>query len=61
MLLTHASQPHTNCRAPNCWVVGLDVTHKCRITKQQLESLAGRGKYGTFLRDISQFYLQYHK
>lgn len=41
--------------------MGLDVTHTCHLTQAQLESLAGQGRYGTFLRDISQFYLQYHK
>lgn len=46
---------------PNCYVVGLDVTHQCRMTAQQLDGLQGRGRHGTFLRSISQFYLDYHR
>ena len=34
-----------------------------RLSRWQpaIDALAGRGRHGTFLRDISQFYLQYHK
>jgi uridine nucleosidase len=42
-------------------MVGLDVTHKCVMTGRQLEGMAGRGRHGTFIRDISKFYLEYHK
>ena len=30
-------------------------------TAQQLDGLQGRGRHGTFLRSISQFYLDYHR
>lgn len=41
-------------------VVGLDVTHSVSITGQQLRSLRNRGRFGSFLGQISKFYLQYH-
>lgn len=48
-------------RMSNCWVLGLDVTHECTITKEQIDALIGTGKYGTFLHNITQFYLEYHR
>ncbi len=48
-------------RVPNCYVVGLDVTHQCCMTAAQIDGLEGRGRHGTFLRSISQFYLDYHR
>lgn len=48
-------------RAPNCWVVGLDVTHECRLTGKQIDDLAVQGRHGAFLSRITQFYLQYHR
>jgi uridine nucleosidase len=48
-------------RLPNCWLVGLDVTHKCCMSAGAIEGMAGRGRHGTFLRDITQFYLGYHR
>eukprot|EP00892_Ulva_mutabilis_P009664 jgi/Ulvmu1/706/UM010_0078.1 len=42
------------------YVVGLDVTHDCIFTGSQLTALKGQGKYGTFLSEITQFYLRYH-
>ena len=30
------------------------------LPPKQIDSLEGRGKYGSFLRAITQFYLQYH-
>jgi uridine nucleosidase len=42
-------------------VVGLDVTHECRLTGTQVGELAGRGRHGAFLSSITQFYLQYHR
>lgn len=48
-------------RVPNCWLVGLDVTHECRMSAAAIEGLAGRGRHGTFLRAITQFYLAYHR
>ena len=42
-------------------MVGLDVTHQCLMTAGQIEGMAGRGRHGTFLRDITQFYLGYHR
>lgn len=48
-------------RAKNMYMVGLDVTHTCLLTGDQLSSLKGQGHYGTFLSDISEYYLQYHR
>ncbi|KAL6779784.1 hypothetical protein ACKKBG_A13710 [Auxenochlorella protothecoides x Auxenochlorella symbiontica] len=48
-------------KAPNCWVVGLDVTHQCQLSRRQLDGLQGVGRHGSFLSAISQFYLSYHK
>lgn len=48
-------------RAPNCWVLGLDVTHRCVMRREEIEAVAGRGRHGTFLHAITQFYLQYHQ
>ena len=45
----------------NCYVLGLDVTHKCRMSTGDIEDIKGRGKHGTFLHSITQFYLQYHR
>lgn len=59
--LLRAAWPAASRRLPNCWVVGLDVTHRCRLSAQQIEGMAGVGRHGTFLRDISQFYLEYHR
>lgn len=58
----HRSVPiRTARRVPNCWVVGLDVTHQCRMSAAAIEGLAGRGRHGTFLHSITQFYLDYHR
>lgn len=48
-------------RLPNCWVLGLDVTHRCLMQRDSIDALAGKGKYGDFLQSITQFYLDYHK
>ena len=48
-------------QSPNIRMVGLDVTHKCIMYKEQMNALQGQGKYGTFLHQICQFYLQYHR
>lgn len=48
-------------QTPNTRLVGLDVTHKCTMTRQQMDDLKGQGRYGTFLQQICQFYLQYHR
>lgn len=48
-------------RMPNTYVVGLDVTHKCVLTAAQIDGMEGRGRHGTFLRSITQFYLDYHR
>jgi len=42
-------------------VVGLDVTHSCLFTAEDLQGLAGHGLFGTFLHEITRFYLQYHR
>jgi uridine nucleosidase len=48
-------------RVPNCWLLGLDVTHSCLLKGTSIASMKGKGKHGTFLHDITQFYLGYHK
>lgn len=48
-------------QSPNIRMVGLDVTHKCVMHREQMDALSGQGKYGTFLNQICQFYLQYHR
>ena len=48
-------------RVPNCWVLGLDVTHRCIMPQAAIESAKGRGRHGDFLHAITQFYLQYHQ
>lgn len=45
----------------NVRLLGLDVTHQCRMTQEDIDGVRGRGEYGTFLHSISQFYLQYHR
>lgn len=45
----------------NVRVVGLDVTHSCQFTAEDLAGLAGQGRFGTFLQQIARFYLQYHR
>lgn len=54
-------QPSPPRRMPNMYVVGLDVTHKCVLTAAQIDGMEGRGRHGTFLRSITQFYLDYHR
>lgn len=46
---------------PHPQVVGLGVTHRCRLTAAQLAELAGCGRHGAFLSSISDFYLDFHK
>lgn len=36
------------------------MTEKCILTSHILESLAGRGRFGTFARDITRFYEDFH-
>ena len=48
-------------QSPSIRLVGLDVTHKCTMSREQVDSLKGQGRYGTFLQLISQFYLKYHR
>lgn len=48
-------------RLSNCLVLGLDVTHQCILSKETIDEMKGKGKYGTFLHDITQFYLNYHR
>ncbi|KAL3135331.1 hypothetical protein ABBQ32_007524 [Trebouxia sp. C0010 RCD-2024] len=48
-------------QSPNIRMVGLDVTHTCVMYREQMDALKGQGKYGTFLHQICQFYLQYHR
>jgi inosine-uridine nucleoside N-ribohydrolase len=42
-------------------VVGLDVTHRCQIPVASVKELRGRGKYGTFIEQVTRFYIQYHR
>ena len=48
-------------QSSNIRVVGLDVTHSCMITSQQVDKLRGTSRHGNFLHKITQFYMQYHK
>jgi len=41
--------------------LGLDVTHRVPLTATQLRALEGRGRFGTFLSQVSQFYLKFHQ
>ena len=36
------------------------MTHQCLITRPMLESMAGKGKHGSFLQANLQFYMNYH-
>lgn len=45
----------------NIKIVGLDVTHSCQFTGTDLRGLQGRGRFGTFLSQITAFYLKYHQ
>ncbi|CAG9464646.1 unnamed protein product [Pedinophyceae sp. YPF-701] len=46
---------------PRIRAVGLDVTLKCSMTREELADLHGRGEgVGTLVNDIAQFYLDYH-
>ena len=42
-------------------LVGLDVTHRCQIPVARMTELRGRGKYGTFIEQVTRFYIQYHR
>ncbi|GLC44745.1 hypothetical protein PLESTB_000969200 [Pleodorina starrii] len=46
---------------PRLRVLGLDVTQRCRMTAEELQAMRGVGKYGSFVYDISQFYLNFHR
>lgn len=48
-------------RIPDCNILGLDVTHQCILTTQEIEELKGQGAHGSFLHSITQFYLDYHR
>lgn len=56
-----SSHSPAESRMTRVYVVGLDVTHKCQITRHELDALHGVGKHGSFLAAISRFYLKYHK
>eukprot|EP00884_Botryococcus_braunii_P001183 jgi/Botrbrau1/11065/Bobra.0302s0007.2 len=42
-------------------ILGLDVTHQTFFTRAQLKGLDGQGRIGSFLNEISQFYLEYYR
>jgi inosine-uridine nucleoside N-ribohydrolase len=42
-------------------MVGLDVTHKARITKPDLEQLAGAGRAGRLISDLYSFFIPIHQ
>lgn len=42
-------------------VVGLDVTHTCKLAAGDVDALRRSGPVGEFAADISRFYLAYHK
>lgn len=48
-------------RMTNCYLLGLDVTHSCIMTAEAIDGIKGKGKYGSFLHSITQFYLDYHR
>ena len=48
-------------RMSNCWLLGLDVTHSCIMSATEIDGVQGKGKHGTFLHAITQFYLKYHR
>ena len=49
-------------QTPRIRVVGLDVTHICQIPAPLLSRLRdSQGRFGPFLYQAVQFYLQYHR
>eukprot|EP00873_Tetraselmis_striata_P038966 jgi/Tetstr1/459230/TSEL_000040.t1 len=42
-------------------MIGLDLTHKCFLTREEIENLRGKGSHGDFAASIIQFYLRYHE
>jgi uridine nucleosidase len=48
-------------RMTNCYLLGLDVTHSCIMTAEAIEGIKGKGRHGSFLHSITQFYLDYHR
>lgn len=43
------------------YLVPLDVTTQCQLTGDELASMQGQGRFGTFLASITKFYLDYHR
>jgi inosine-uridine nucleoside N-ribohydrolase len=48
-------------RVTKCHLLGLDCTHQCILSTSEIDEMKGKGSYGTFLHDITQFYLKYHR
>ena len=42
-------------------LISLDVTHRVEFTTNDMTKLRGKGKYGTFIADISKFYIDYYR
>ncbi len=42
-------------------LISLDVTHRVEFTSNDMNKLRGKGKFGTFIADISKFYIDYYR
>lgn len=42
-------------------LIPLDVSNRCRLTAAQLTAMKGKGRFGTFLWQITEFYLAFHR
>ena len=42
-------------------LISLDVTHRVEFTSNDMLKLRGKGKFGTFIADISKFYIDYYR
>ncbi|KAK9847787.1 hypothetical protein WJX84_001186 [Apatococcus fuscideae] len=45
----------------NVRLVSLDVTHQVEFTSKDMDALHGRGRFGSFISDISKFYIEYYR
>ena len=45
----------------NVKLVTLDVTHQVEFSSSHMDALRGKGKFGTFIADISKFYIDYYR
>ena len=42
-------------------MIGLDITHKALFTQEHAEQLRGTGKIGTFVAELADFFLRFHR